>query len=166
MHDPVGEAADRGGGHRRPEGVVGATHRAPAGQERGAEAHNREQRADQTRLGEGAQLDAMGIARGLFAVAEPEVLLLEVVDADPEHRMSRELVERDPVEVVTVASQATQQATADRSGRRIAAFEAFPAMAHALDRVAGRQETAGHDRYERREGKHGQAATHTGGERR
>jgi hypothetical protein len=41
-----------------------------------------------------------------------QVLLLEVVDADSEQRVGVELVEGDAVEVVAVAAEAADQATA------------------------------------------------------
>ena len=60
---------------------------------------------DQPGLRERPQLDAVRVARGLAAAPVRQVLLLEVVRADPEQRMGAELVERDAVEVVAVAPQ-------------------------------------------------------------
>ena len=111
MHHPVGEPRQRGRRDGAPE-PVGPAQAARGRQERGAEAHERQQGADQARLRERAQLDAVRVVGGLFAAPVREVLLLEVVRADPDQRMVEEFVERDAVEVVAIAAQPARQPVA------------------------------------------------------
>ena len=153
VHHPVREAGQRGGRHGRSERPA-APHRAHPGEQRREEPGERQQRTDDPRLGERAQLHAVRIARRLPAVPATEVFLREVVDARAQQRMRGEFVEGHAVEVVAVGSEPGDQAVAGGVGFIAAwALERVPRVLHARHRVAGRREPGAdaHDHHDRRE---------------
>ena len=96
LPEPVERAVDqpsrrsRRARRRRRRATSGSGDRARArqhGEQRGDQADEREQRAEQPGLRERAQLDAVRIVRGLVAAPVREVLLGEVVGADAEQRV-------------------------------------------------------------------------------
>ncbi len=76
--------------------------------------------------------------RGLVAATVGEILLLEVIRADPAQRMGGEFVQRHAVEVIAIAPQTARQAIAAAvGGVPTAALEGVPAVFDPRERITG-----------------------------